>query len=501
MSFTLRPYQLQNYTDTAHAVSKHKRIINCIATGGGKTKIAISIVVGALSKGKTVLIVTESDKIYKQLDNEIPNTVNINAAASLLYLKPNTLYLAMAQTLVRRERLLRQFAMMGAELLIINDEAHIGTSTKLLLQLSDALLIGLTATPVMKWAKHLPLLYNSIVVGPQPEWLVQNNYLTPYQHDPYVPDDINALKIGGNGEFTEDSQSKVFDTENAHEFIMRHLRQYNYTKCMIFCSSIDAATHLSHTLTGSGFENSCQHSDYERLSKAEQSYSLSQFTTIGSGVDICISIASMNKGFDFPPVDLIMLNRATTSLPLYLQMCGRGSRLSPATGKSIWTVIDYGENGRRHGYWDATHDWENLWNRIPKKKEGVVPVKDCPVCKFMMRPFLMICPNCGHEFKSTDPVKINDIKLVPLEKKIPAALIGRHLSDLTPIELAQWAKTADKKKHATRVAKGMEAQQPGYLDLFGRAMGYKQGWASYHIPMEGERVDFYDSVVAGLTSG
>jgi superfamily II DNA or RNA helicase len=373
MTHTLRPYQQENYTDCNHALATYRRIINCIATGGGKTKIAISIIMAALAKGKTVLLLTESDKIYRQLNAEIANTVNINSTAKLLYLQPCKLYLAMAQTLARRPLLINQFNMMGNTLLIMNDEAHIGTSTKLLLQLPKAYLIGLTATPHMKWAKHLPLLYNGIVVGKQPEWLVESGYLTRYQHDQVIPAGINQLEIR-HGEYTEESQEKVFDTANAHSFVIPYLRKYQHTKCMIFCASIKSAESLATFLSGEGVPVAVQHSKDDVRSAATQSYELGKFHDLNSGVNTCISVASMNKGYDFPPVDLIMLYRATTSLPLYLQMCGRGSRLSQ--GKEVWTVVDYGGNGKRHGRWDYTHDWANLWNKIPKKREGVAPVKE-----------------------------------------------------------------------------------------------------------------------------
>jgi superfamily II DNA or RNA helicase len=497
MTHTLRPYQQENYTDCNHALATYRRIINCIATGGGKTKIAISIIMAALAKGKTVLLLTESDKIYKQLDSEISGTVNINSTAKLLYLQPCKLYLAMAQTLARRPALIAQFATMGNTLLIINDEAHIGTATKLLLQLPKAYLIGLTATPHMKWAKHLPLLYNGIVVGKQPEWLVESGYLTRYQHDQVIPAGINQLEIR-HGEYTEESQEKVFDTANAHSFVIPYLRKYQHTKCMIFCASIKSAESLATYLTGENVPVAVQHSKDDVRSAATQSYELGKFHDMNSSVNICISVASMNKGYDFPPVDLIMLYRATTSLPLYLQMCGRGSRLSPETGKQIWTVVDYGGNGKRHGRWDYTHDWANLWNKIPKKREGVAPVKECPKCFFLLQPSVMECPNCGHIFKAKEPDRIENVKSVMLEKQaqVIRELKGRSLSSLTPIELAQWGNAAGKKNHAIRVAKAMAQTDPLFLARFSKAMGYKSGWADFQaMNLPDEKIDFYDKII------
>lgn len=501
--FTLREYQTENVTEVAHAVATHKRIINCIATGGGKTKIAICITNRALSKGKTVLFITEADKIYKQLDAEITNTININSTAKLSYLAHNKLYLAMAQTLARRAELIAQFAAMGNNLLIINDEAHVGTATKLLLQLPQALLIGLTATPAMKWAKHLPTLYNGIVVGKQPQWLVDNGFLTPYQHAQVTSSELGKLQIKG-GEFTEESQERIFDTANSHQFVLQHLKQYRYTKCMIFCASIKSGESLHEYLTEQGYSISTQHSKYDIRSEAEQAYSLAQFTNLHSGTDICISIASMNKGFDYPPVNLILLYRATTSLPLYLQMCGRASRPSTDTNKQIWTVLDYGGNGKRHGRWDypcingEPVDWNVVWNTIPKKRDGVAPIKECPKCKYLLPVIIQACTNCGHVFvKTKEPKHIDNVQIVMLEKQKEqlSNIKGKRLSQLTPIELANYAIIKGKKPYAARVAKALSINTPSYIYDYAKAMGYKQGWADFNAPTEGEKVDFFDKIV------
>lgn len=490
--FTLRPYQQEFFEQIRATLVQYKRIIACAATGSGKTKVFITIAQSALGKGKTVLILTESDKIYRQLNAEIADTVNINASTSHTFIQRGKLYLAMAQTLSRRERLINQFAGMSQDLLIINDEAHIGTATKLLLQFPTALLIGFSATPAMKWAKHLPLLYSGIVVGKQPEWLVENGYLTPYNHAQVTAANIDKLQVKG-GEFTEESQERIFDTDGAHRFVLEHLQQYPYRKAMIFCASIKSAESL-HTYLQPHYQLCTQHSNYSLRSEAEQSYALGQFTTIGSGVDICISIASMNKGFDFPPVDLILLYRATTSLPLYLQMCGRASRLSPETGKQEWLVLDYGGNGKRHNRWDFSHEWGNMWNKIPKKREGVAPIKECPECKYIVQTTVMVCPNCGHQFVKQAAATVDAVKIQMLEKI--ANLRGRRLSDLAPSELADWAKISTNRKHAIRAAMAMEQRQPQYLKYFAQAMGYKQGWYDYKMfDFPTEPIDFYDKII------
>jgi hypothetical protein len=54
----------------------------------------------------------------------------------------------------------------------------------------------------------------------------------------------------------------------------------------------------------------------------------------------------LTEGFDEPSVDCIMVGRPTTSLPLYMQMVGRGARL--CAGKADCLIIDITGVSKRH---------------------------------------------------------------------------------------------------------------------------------------------------------
>ena len=497
MSFTLYPHQAQLVADIQMSLHINTHIIACAATGMGKSKIAITICNAALTKGRSVLVITESDKIYKQFDAEIPHTININANTTLTHIQPNKLYLAMAQTLSRRPKLIAQFAAMQKGLIIINDECHIGTSTKLLLQLHTSYLIGLTATPAMRWAKHLPKLYKDITIGAQPEWLVSNGYLTPYTHEQKFPVGLQLLQIGNNGEYTEASQETVFDAVGATDHLVDSIRSAKYHKAMIFCASIKSAETLYTRLKHAGIACIVQHSNYSLRPHEEQKTDLIQYHDVNSTTNICISVASMNKGYDFPAIDWIILWRATTSLPLYLQMMGRASRIYQ--NKTEWKVTDWGANGRRFGRWDAERDWATLWNTIPKKKDGIAAIKECPECHYLLPPTAKICPECNHIFKAKKVVKTAEgIETIMLEKKNKTLerLKNKFLSELTAEELAEWAIATDNKKHANRIAQAQGQVTQSYLYDYAAALGYTRGWAWRQLQqMPHEKISYFDKII------
>ena len=143
-----------------------------------------------------------------------------------------------------------------------------------------------------------------------------------------------------NGEYTEASQDKAFGTNAVYDGIFEDLRKEPFKKAMIFVSSIKLAREMNERLQAEGFASVEYHSQLEN-----GSYELAKFTELDIA-NICVSVSSLTKGFDFAPIDLVVLNRATTSLPLYLQMIGRGSRpvWSPdgTPLKTHFRVLDYG---------------------------------------------------------------------------------------------------------------------------------------------------------------
>lgn len=466
--FELRPYQHAFVTNIRKSVLEYKRVIACAATGSGKSEVFISIAMSAIEKKRTVLVISESRKIFGQIDRKLP-AITIAAGSNLSFIQPGALYLSMAQTLVRRGALIQQFAALGNQLLVINDEAHIATPTKILAALPDALLIGFTATPSCKHGKHLPKLYKNIVVGPQPHDLVVEGFLSPYKHFARQPADLAKLQVK-NGEYTEESQRLVFGSSKVYDGIIDDLEKVPFKKCLIFTSCIRHCDDLTSRLLDANLNCVPVHSG---LGDAKESYNLAQFMT--GSVPICVSVGILTKGFDFPPIDLIVLHRATTSLPLYLQMIGRGSRISP--NKPHFTVLDYGDNHSRHNFWDFEHDWADLWCKEPrKKKNGVAPTKNCPECEFIVAASALECPNCGFKFERRQQVDDDtDTVLVQLTEQY-GRIIGKKLSELTPTELAVYARSKNKKMYAIRIALSHEQRLPGWLAEYARAMGYKPGF-------------------------
>ena len=126
-------------------------------------------------------------------------------------------------------------------------------------------------------------------------------------------DQTTGQYLGGlekrNGEFTEESQHIAFDSPQSLQTLVEDMSKFPYKQAMIFTSSIKSAGIVASMMPDcvevhTGVENA--------------DFNLWRFKS--GEVRHCISVGSLTKGFDHPPVDLVVLWRATTSLPLYLQM-------------------------------------------------------------------------------------------------------------------------------------------------------------------------------------
>ena len=483
----LRPYQLEFVSNLSKSVAKNGRIIACAPTGSGKSKTFITISEKSTSKGRAVIIISESVKIHKQISDEAGGT-DIANGVRFVSIENGRLYVAMAQTLVRRPLILRQINQLDPPPLVIVDEAHIGTPTNLLKKLNpDIMILGFTATPDARVAKHLPELYSDCVICCSVDDLIQQNFLCSYTHYARSNSGLSVLELR-NGEYTEASQNNAFNTNEVYEGIFDDLDKIPYTKCMIFVASIAHCEDMYIKLQERGYRATRYHS---KLGKSA-SYELAKFTELGIA-DICVSVGSLTKGFDFPEIDLVILNRATTSLPLYLQMIGRASRPVFATNKNHFYCLDYGGNWERHGlYWDD-RPWDILWKQKKKTRKslGTMTVAQCEQCDAIISASVNICPYCGYKRPKTEK-ELAQGELVEITASYNN-LVGRAISTLSPQELSVYAKMKVKQRFAARIAKAREQQTPGFIREFGKAMGYKPGWADMQISMIGdEPIEFTD---------
>lgn len=117
----------------------------------------------------------------------------------------------------------------------------------------------------------------------------------------------------------------------------------------------------------------------------------------------------MREGIDEPQIECLMLATPVGSYRSFIQMVGRGLRVSPETPHSV-LVLDFGGAWWRHGSVNVNVDWESVFdcadpdvlskNRIAKLREtGESVGRACPKCGMVhqAKGRFLVCQYCGHE--------------------------------------------------------------------------------------------------------
>ena len=329
-----------------------------LPTGGGKTIIFSEIVRQYLKlKKKKVVVLTHRIELCNQTskvlsDFGVLNKV-VNSKASLDDQEQYSCFVAMVETL--NNRLLDDKLDISDVGLVIIDEAHYNSFTKLLKFFSSSFILGVTATPLSSNI-NLPMTdnYDELIVGESISELIKNNFLARANLYTYNVG-LTSLIVGANGDYTVKSSEELYtNNDMLSKLLLAYEERCLNQKTLIFNNGINTSLIVYDTFKKAGFN--VRHLD-NTATKKQRSETLKWFKETPDAILTSVSI--LTTGFDEPTVKCIMINRATKSLTLYYQMIGRGSRL--LKDKNTFEVIDLGNNFHRFGEWGSDIDWHKIF--------------------------------------------------------------------------------------------------------------------------------------------
>ena len=219
--------------------------------------------------------------------------------------------------------------------------------------------------------------------------LIEDGYIAPL-----VPrrtkTEISVEGVGiAKGEYIQKQLQIASDTDELNYAIVKEIVEAGQDRqsWLIFASGIEHAEHLSSLINSFGIRSTAVHS------KQDSKYNDSAISAFrNNDLRSIVNYGKLTTGFNHPAIDLIGMVRATLSVPLWIQMLGRGTR--PCDGKENCLVLDFAHNTPRLG---CIND-----PIIPKKKgegTGEIPVKICEACGVYNHARVRFCCNCQNEFK------------------------------------------------------------------------------------------------------
>lgn len=357
----------------------------------GKTVCAAAVIDGAQAKRKRIVFLAHRKELIDQCSDKLDSIGVDHGIIKSGHPRKRpwcSVQVASIQTISRRS------AKPAADIVII-DEAHrcLAKSYKDLIdnEYSNAVILGLTATPWRLDSRGLGAIFEDLVVVAQPSELIGQGYLiNPRVFAPTTPD-LQGVKTKG-GDYDLSELAKLMDRSDLTGDVVRHWEELAKDRpTVVFACSVEHAHHLA--------DRFCEHGHRaEALSGStpnrERAAILNRFAK-GETQIVC-NVDVLTEGYDLPKLSCCILARPTQSSTKYLQMVGRIMR--PDLSKQDAIVLDHAGCTYAHGF--ASDDREYSLNDTPKKKKRNQEdrCKVCPSC-FGVAPVLArSCPNCGEHF-------------------------------------------------------------------------------------------------------
>lgn len=422
-----------------------RKTIAQLATGGGKTVTFAGICKRYLDRankpgtipgaGKTVLIIVHRIELLTQTRKTCFNAFGITCQpviAGMKHIPPADVYVCMVETLSRilnRDGGINKFGDVG---IVIIDEAHRLEFMKIHDHFPTQYIIGFTATPITASRKKpLKNYYDDIVCGVDIPHLISNGDLC--QNITYAPKNtVDRIKLaqqrGGimGGDFNDKIMGNEFSKiKYVHNTVESYKKHAEGTKALIFNVNVIHSKIVTDAFTLAGYPS--KHID-GTMGESERTAILKWFETTPGAILNNVGIGT--TGLDIPTIETVIVNKATMSLSLWLQMCGRGSR--PTESKLMFTIIDMGGNAITHGDWNQSRDWDDMFHHPDKPgKNNVAPVKTCPQCDGIVPASTKICiltklngDVCGWEFNRNEiPVEHELHEFVVVTKGIDVNMV------------------------------------------------------------------------------
>jgi superfamily II DNA or RNA helicase len=372
----LRPYQAEAKSAVLTQWREGiKKTLLVLPTGTGKTIVFAKLAEDCVSMGDRVLILAHRGELLNQASDKIAKSTGLVCATEKAEQSCLgswfRIVVGSVQTLMREKRL-KQFERDYFDTIII-DEAHHCVSDSYLRVLDhfhDAKVLGVTATPDRGDMKNLGQVFESLAYEYSLPRAIREGYLCPIKAQT-IPLALDLSAVGMQaGDF------KAGDLGTALDPYLERIAEEMAKACMdrktvVFLPLIRTSQKFCQILNAHGFraaEVNGESTDRQEVLDAFDS----------GGYDVLCNSMLLTEGWDCPSVDCVIVLRPTKVRSLYAQMVGRGTRLSPETGKTELLLLDFLWHTERHELCHPAHLICES-DEVAKKMTENIGKAGCPV--------------------------------------------------------------------------------------------------------------------------
>lgn len=358
-------------------VNGHKRVLVAMATGSGKTKVAFQVVWKIYNSGffKRVLFVADRRLIRDQA-YELEFGPLKDAREKIIEGKTpkvRDIYFTTYQTLYSLKNGKRLFENYPSDFfdLVIIDECHRSGWNlwyDILKHFSRAVHFGMTATPKRDDNIDTYKYFGNPVYEYDLRQGIKDGFLANYLIQRIITNlhkeggvDVEEQRLQGAEVFYPeefDDEVKAFYTTGEFERkillpnltikIAEHLATLlkkfgTFEKTVIFCVNNDHARAMTKELQNLFSSEGISNYAVTIVSEEEGAHDLATVfkDTEKKTPVIATTVDLLSTGIDMPSVKNIVFLRPVSSVVLFNQILGRGSRIDETTGKYFFRIIDY----------------------------------------------------------------------------------------------------------------------------------------------------------------
>lgn len=342
----LRPYQKEAkeaiFEEWDSGVSKTLLVL---PTGCGKTVVFAKVTEECVRQGDRVLILAHRGELLEQAADKLMKTTGLGCALEKAESSCQgswfRVVVGSVQTLMREKRL-NSFDPFYFNTIII-DEAHhcISDSYQRVLQhFPHAHVLGVTATPDRGDMRNLGAYFESLAYEYTLPKAIKEGYLSPIKALT-IP-----LKIDMSSVSVQAGDFKASEIGTALDPYLQGIAEEMQKYCMdkktvVFLPLVKTSQKFRDLLNQYGFRAAEVNGDSQDRAEILKDFDAGKYNVL------CNSML-LTEGWDCPSVNCIVVLRPTKVRSLYCQMVGRGTRLSPETGKDHLLLLDFLWHTERH---------------------------------------------------------------------------------------------------------------------------------------------------------
>lgn len=338
---TLRPYQEQAVSAVRKEWAAGRRATLLVeATGTGKTVQLAEIARRCIANGNRVLIIAHREELIIQAASKLTEICGVEASiekAEQRYDGNSMLCVGSVQTLQGSR--FEALPLESFKVLII-DEAHhaVSDSYRRIIDRhmeNGGFLLGVTATADRADKRGLAEVFDSIAFEYPIAQAIAEGYLCPIRAKCLpLKIDLTSVKVS-HGDYQANDLGSALDPY-IPELAKAMAVECAGRKTVCFLPLVSTAEKMAEALNDAGLRAVCA-SGYDTPEVRKKK--LADFER--GEYDVLSNALLVTEGYDCPAVDCVVMLRPTKSRSMYVQAVGRGTRLSPETGKDHLLLLDF----------------------------------------------------------------------------------------------------------------------------------------------------------------